>query len=420
MKKLLFIVSLCCSPVIMHAQNNITIEDCYQLARKNYPLIRRYELIEKTKEFNLSNAGKGYLPQVSLSAKATYQSEVTKVPVNIPNLDIEGLSKDQYSATLDLTQTIWDGGVISSQKEITRSNANVEEKQLDTDLYAINDRVNQLYFGILLLDAKLNQNDLLQDELQRNFKLISSYIENGVANQVDLDAIKVEQLKTIQNKAQLQSNRQSYIEMLATLIGKPLSKYAVLQKPLKDAIIISSEINRPELDLFQSKIDNLEVQKKNIKTSYMPKLGLFLTGGYGKPGLNMLENDFSAYYIGGVRLSWNFGSLYTHKNDRKILEAGQSNILTQRETFLFNTDIEVTQKNFEIDRNRELLKYDDEIIQLRTNVKKAAEVKVANGTMTVTDLMREINAEDLAKQDKIQHEIEYLLSIYNLKFTTNN
>lgn len=421
MKKIVYIVlGLITFPVFALSQNLIVLEDCYKKAKENYPLIKRYELIEKSRDFNLSNAVKGYLPQVSLSAKASYQSEVTKIPVSVPGLDIKGLSKDQYSATVDVTQSIWDGGVISAKKEAANASANVDQKQLDVDLYTINDRVNQLYFGILLLDAKIKQNDLLQEELERNYNQISSYIANGVANQSDLDAIKVEQLKAKQNKVQLESSRKSYIDMLGTLIGENIKDNAILQKPTGNELIIPNQINRPELDLFEARLNNLEVQKKTIKTGYMPKLGLFVTGGYGKPGLNMLESDFSPYYIGGIRLSWNFGSLYTQKNDRRLIETNQNSIFIQRETFLFNTNLETIQDQDEITKNRDLLKYDDEIIYLRNNVKKAAESKVANGILTVTDLLREINSEDMAKQDKIQHEIELLLSIYNLKFTTNN
>lgn len=398
----------------------LTIEGCQEKARKNYPLIKRYQLIEKTKGYNLSNAAKGYLPQFSVSAKATYQSDVTGIPISVPGIDIKPLGKDQYGITLDINQTIWDGGVVSSRKEMAKTGSEVALKQLEVTLYSINDRVNQLFFGILLLDAKVQQNQLLQDELERNFNLISSYIQNGVANQSDLDAIKVEQLKSMQIKTQLNSNRKAYVDMLLVLIGEPIREDIILEKPSVNSEWISGRIERPELYLFDAQYNDLETQKKIIRTGYMPKLGLFATGGYGKPGLNMLEDKFAAYYMGGVRLSWNFGGLYTEKNDRRLIEANQSSLAAEKETFLFNTSMEVTQEQSEIKRNRDLLRYDDEIISLRNNVKKSAEIKVANGTLTVTDLMREINAEDLAKQDKIQHEIELLLSIYNLKFTTNN
>lgn len=402
------------------AQSTLTIEQCQQMAKENYPLIKRYGLIERSKEYNLSNAGKGYLPQFSLSAKASYQSEVTKIPIDIQGIDIKGLSKDQYSATIDVTQTIWDGGVISSKKDITKASSYAEQKQLDVDMYKIVYQVNQMYFGILLLDARLKQNTLLQEELQRNFDLISSYIINGIANQSDLDAIKVEQLKTVQNKAQIVSNKKAYLVMLGILIGQKLNENIILPRPNADNLTIASQVKRPELELFDAQLANLETQKKAIKAGYMPKLGLFLTGGYGKPALNMLNNDFSAYYIGGIRLSWNFGSLYTQKNDRKLIETNQDNIATSRETFLFNTSLETSQEQNEINKNKDLLKYDDDIVTLRNNVKRATEAKVANGTSTVIDLMRDVNAEDLAKQDRIQHEIELLQAIYNLKYTTNN
>ena len=405
---------------IAFAQNTLTIEQCQQMAKENYPLIKRYGLIERSKEYNLSNAGKGYLPQFSLSAKASYQSEVTKIPIDIQGIDIKGLSKDQYSATIDVTQTIWDGGVISSKKDITKASSYAEQKQLDVDMYKIVYQVNQMYFGILLLDARLKQNTLLQEELQRNFDLISSYIINGIANQSDLDAIKVEQLKTVQNKAQIVSNKKAYLVMLGILIGQKLNENIILPRPNADNLTIASQVKRPELELFDAQLANLETQKKAIKAGYMPKLGLFLTGGYGKPALNMLNNDFSAYYIGGIRLSWNFGSLYTQKNDRKLIETNQDNITTSRETFLFNTSLETSQEQNEINKNKDLLKYDDDIVILRNNVKRATEAKVANGTSTVIDLMRDVNAEDLAKQDRIQHEIELLQAIYNLKYTTNN
>ena len=208
--------------------------------------------------------------------------------------------------------------------------------------------------------------------------------------------------------------------MLGILIGQKLDENITLPKPNADNLTISSQVKRPELELFDAQLVNLETQKKAIKAGYMPKLGLFLTGGYGKPALNMLNNDFSAYYIGGIRLSWNFGSLYTQKNDRKLIETNQDNIATSRETFLFNTSLETSQEQNEINKNKDLLKYDDDIVILRNNVKRATEAKVANGTSTVIDLMRDVNAEDLAKQDRIQHEIELLQAIYNLKYTTNN
>lgn len=395
----------------------LTVEDCYKKAQANYPLIKQYDLIEKTKEYNLSNANKGYLPQVMFSAKATYQSEVTEIPVQMPG--IETISKDQYAATLDVNQTLWEGGAIKSQKEGLRTAAEVEKKNVEVSIYAINERVNQLYFGILLADAQIRQTQLSQDELKRNYEKVQSYVQNGIANQADLDAIKVDQLKARQNEAQFTSTKKAYVEMLSKLIGEELNVNTqfVKPEPIRPA---ANEINRPELALYDAQIKNLEAQNSQITSGLMPKLGLFVTGGYSKPGLNMLEPDFSPYYIGGVKLSWNIGNFYTKKNSRNKIQTNISSVETQREMFLFNTNLDITQKSNNIDKYLDQLKYDDEIIALRNSVKQASEAKMANGTLSGTDLTRDINAEQMAIQDKILHETEYLLAIYNLKFATNN
>lgn len=402
----------------------LRIEDCYQKAQANYPLIKQYDLIEKTKEYNLSNANKGYLPQVMFSAKATYQSDVAQLPIDFSQLGIQGvdiptLSKDQYNVTLDINQTIWDGGTIKSKKEYIYTASEINKRDVEVSIYAINDRVNQLYFGILLADAQIRQNQLLQDELKRNYDQVQSYVQNGIANQSDLDAIKVDQLKSMQSKAQFISTKKAYIEMLSKLIGEDLSEHTELIKP-EPQRTVKNEINRPELVLFDAQIKNLEAQNRQITSGLMPAVGLFVSGGYGKPGLNMLDNNFSAYYVGGVKLSWNIGNFYTQKNSRRKIQANISSVEIQRETFLFNTQLDITQKDNNIDKYFDQLEYDDEIIALRNSVKRASEAKMANGTLSGTDLTRDINAEQLAIQDKIFHETELLLAIYNLKFATNN
>ncbi len=402
----------------------LTIEECYRKAQANYPLIQQYDLIEKTKEYNLSNANKGYLPQIDFSAKASYQSEVTQIPIDFSRLGINGisipvLSKDQYGTTIDINQTIWDGGSIKSQKEQIETAAEVERKNIEVNIYSINKRVNQLFFGILLTDAQIEQNRLLKEDLKRNYEQISSYMQNGIANQADLDAIKVDLLNTEQTTIQLTSTRKAYTEMLSRLIGEKLDSETELIKPSPEHNS-SRSINRPELSLYEAQIRNYEAQNSQLVSGIMPKIGIFATGGYGKPGLDMLKTDFSAYYIVGARLTWKIGNFYTKKNSKKTIQANIKSIETQRNTFLFNTRLEITEKENNIDRYTEQLKYDNEIIELKTSIRKAAEAKMANGTISGTDLARDINAEQTAKQNRILHEMELLLAIYDLKFATNN
>lgn len=419
-------VLLLLSGTALHAQQDqsLTIEQCYALAEQNYPLIKQYALLDQSRDYNLSNVARSRLPQISLNAKATYQSDVVKIPIDfsqfpLPGLDIPELNRDQYGLTLDITQTVWDGGATKARSEQIKAQSQVEAEQVKVSLYAVKERINQLYFGILMSDALLNQNQILQDELAQNFGRVKSLVAGGLANQSDLDVVSVEQLKAKQYATQIAHNRKAYLTMLSAFIGVKLDEQVELQRPLVQSAIPVENL-RPELTLFDSKSNLFEVQNRIIKADLMPKFGLFLTGGYGNPGLNMLKEGFTSYYIGGLRMSWSISSLYTRKNRLSDLNTQQGNISVQRETFLFNSDLQVTGKQNEIEKYHDLLADDDEIIALRQSVKRATEAKMNNGTANITDLIRETNAEALAKQDKILHELELLQAIYNLKYITNN
>lgn len=423
---------LICTLYLPGAYGQLTVEVCQEMAKSNYPLVRQYGLIEQTREYSVSNAAKGYLPRFSLSAKATYQSEVTKVPFSLPGITVEGLNLDQYQVVAEVNQTVWDGGHIRSQKELAKAAAEVGTQQLNVDLYALNNRVNELFFGILLLVEQLKQNVLLYEELQRNFDRISAYMANGVANEADLDAVKAEQINVLQSKTELQATRLAYERMLGFMLGSPLQEVVGgatgegkidLTTPSVEETVESpenAEIKRPELDLFGARFRQLEVQRRMIVAGNRPQIGLFIQGGYGNPGLNMLKNEFSPWYMGGVRLSWNFGGLYTRKNENRQVTVDQDQVGVQEATFLFNTNLQLMQEGSEIGKLRELMRRDDELITLRDRIKVAAEAKVANGTMSVIELLREINAGEQARQTKMLHRIQLLMAIYKQKNTTNN
>ncbi len=419
MKKYLFIIlSLACLiPATALAQ--ITLEHCQEKARANYPLIKRAALIDQTSAYNLENAAKAYLPQVSFTARATYQSEVTEIPIKLPNLSIEGLTKDQYQAVAEVNQVIWDGGVIKAQQQVTKANAGAEKQKLETDLYALRERVNQVFFGILLMDEQLKQNELLQSELQVNLDRVTAYMNNGVANQADVDAIKVEQFNAGQRRTELTSARKAYRDLLSAFTGEEIGDNDSFIKPVLSAPVDLTLKNRPEIGMFEAQSQLFASQSSLINSKNMPRIGAFVQGGYGKPGLNMLKNEFSPYAIGGIRFSWSFGGFYTKKNDLQLIEINKSNVAVQKETFLFNTGLQARQQYDEAEKYRNLIANDDEIISLRTSIRKSAEAKVANGTLSVSDLVREINAESIARQNKALHEMQYLISVYNLKNTTN-
>ena len=400
----------------------LSIEDCQRMARENYPAIARYNVIENVKNFSLENANTAYFPQLSLNAKATWQSDVTKIdlelPQNFPPLAIPVPDKDQYQVSAQLNQLIWDGGKVAAQKENIAANAEVEKQKLETEIYSLQERVNNVFFGALLLKEQLQQQATLEKELQRNYEKVQSYVTNGVANDADLSAVKVEQLKAGQQRIQMESGLDSYLRILSVLIGQQVDNETVLEKPAVD-LLLSNSINRPEIKLFEAQENLLNSQKSALNAKNMPVIGAFAQGGYGKPALNMFQNKFNPYFIGGVSLSWNFGSLYTFKNEKKSIEQQKIAIDSQRETFLHNLNMQLPQQQNEIEKYRRTMLDDNEIISLRTQIKNAAEAKVENGTMTVSDLLQEINALEIARQAKSLHEIQYLMSVYNLKFTTN-
>ena len=430
MNRYIFLLLLALGFLNSSAFGQLNIDQCQEKARKNYPQIMQYNLIEQTGAYNISNANKGYLPQLSFSAQATYQSDVTEIPASLgqilsqltgQNVTIASMSKDQYKMVAELQQTIWDGGMISSQKEQIKATTELEKQKLEVDLYTIKERVNQIFFGILALNEQKIQIDLLQKELQTNYEKIKAYMQNGVANQADLDMIRVEQLKVKQKKAELNAIQKSYREMLAVMIADTTALTAALEKPVFDTDMNREfGIKRPELKLFDAQTSLFASQEKMIRAGNLPKLGVFGQGGYGNPGLNMFNPGFTPYYILGAKLTWNFSGLYSQGNHLQKIALNKQTVASQKETFLFNTNLKVVNAQNEIAKIKEQIKSDDEIIALRKNIKKAAEVKVENGTLTVTDLIREINAESAAIQDKALRQIQLSMAIYNLKNITNN
>lgn len=394
-----------------------TLELCRQKARDNYPLVRKYGLITAARDYNIENVSKGNLPQFTLSAKASYQSEVTKIPLKIAGLSISSVSRDQYQASLDIKQNIWDGGRMTSQKRMAEASADVEREKNNVDLYDLNQRIDQIYFGILLIDEQLKQNQLLMDDLDRNYKQIDSYYRNGVANESDLDAVRAEQLDTKQRRIALTDNRSIYIGMLSLFLGEQIASDANFQKPIDKEP--ATEINRPELQWFNSQEAQLKRQREVLDAALKPHLGLFAQGSYGRPGLNTLNNNFRPYYLVGIKFEWNLDGYYTRKNDRLLLDNSKTEIDNARDVFLFNTRMQVAQQTGNVSSMRRQMQEDDEIIVLRDRICKAGESKVAHGTLSVTELLRMINAKDQARQTKALHEIELLSDIYQIKYTTN-
>jgi len=396
----------------------LTLSECYEKTEKNYPLIQQLELIDLSEKYNLQNASRAWIPQFQLYGKASLQSDAPSLSVPQPiNLSVE-VPKDQYQAYLQMNQIIWDGGQISSAKKTIKAATEVQRKQNEVDIYAVRGRINELFFGIILYDSQIEQIKVNLQELQRNLDKVISYADLGFANESDIDAVKVEQLSAEQNIVQLTAMREAFVAMLGAFMGEELAPDIALQKP--EIIVVRDVNNRLELQLFDATIMAQKIQNTQILSKNMPKIGLFVQGGFARPGLNMFDTGFKPYAIGGVQLNWGFGNLYTLKNEKRIIENNIHNIEINRKLFLLNQSIQTKQQKAIAEQYRKILTSDDEIIRMRKTIYKASEAKTEHGVMSITDLMRDLNMEHAAKAQKIVHEVNYLKALYDLKNLYNN
>jgi outer membrane protein TolC len=422
-----YIITLCLSCYALLASSQTTLEQCQQAAEQNYPLIKQRDLIARTTDLTVSNLGKAWLPQVNATAQATLQSDVAAWPEQMQamldqtGLDIKGLKKDQYRVGIDVNQTVWDGGTISAQQDIARQQGAVQALQTEVSLYTVRKRVNEMYFGLLLLDEQISLNNDLQRQLESSEKKLESLSKRGAAAECDYHAIKAERLGVSQQLASLQASRQTLARLLSAFCG--LEVHEVV-RPHVSETATSTTGTRPELRLADAQLRLVDAQERMLNANLMPRLSVFASGFYGYPGYNMFEDMMSHKWslngMIGARLTWNLGALYTRRGDKAKLALQRASAENNREVFLFNQHLEQTQSNEDIERYRQMIATDQEIIGLRSSVRKAAESKLAHGIIDVNDLIKEINAENAARVQQAVHQIEMLKAIYELKYTTNN
>ena len=422
MKKKIISFALIMMATAIQAQ---TLEECQLAAEKNYPMIKQYDLISQTTQLTIKNIMKGWLPQIAIAAQATYQSDVTSWPESMKGtfqqlgINMKGLSKDQYKVGIDLQQTIYDGGTISSLRSIARQEEKVQKAQVETNLYQVRKRVNEMYFSLLLLNEQIKLNDDVKTLLLSSEKKLASMLKGGTIATSDFENIRAERLSVEQQNESLKSQQQMLQHLLSTFCGIKVSN---VQKPAPFETTISMN-KRPEMQLFDNQLKLSSIKEKALNTQIRPKLGIFAQGFYGYPGFNMFEDmmnrKWSLNGMVGIKLSWNIGALYSLKNDKAKLRLQREMTENAREIFLFNNQLEEIQQNENIKRYHTMKQTDDEIIMLRTNIRKAAESKLAHGIIDINNLLREINNENAAKIQQTIHDIEMLKEMYNLKYTNN-
>ena len=423
MRKKLLLLSVLA--VLFPAVRAQSLEECRQAAEHNYPIIRQYDLIARTTELTVRNIQKAWFPQISVTAQGSYQNKVTAWPENLQGLfaqmglQLQGLSRDQYKVGIDVRQTLFDGGTIGSRREIARGEGAVQAAQTEVDLYKIGQRVHEMYFALLLLDEQLRLNADVNALLRSNEQQLAAMLKSGTASAGDFENVKAERLSAEQQQTELLSQRQTLQRLLSIFCGIPVDS---IRRPAVPNLP-SGENKRPELRLFDRRLQLTDAQEKALDAQLLPQLGFFAQGYYGNPGLNLFEDMMKRRWswngIAGLKLTWNLSALYTHRNEKSKLRVQRELIENARQLFLFNNRLDETQQSENVRRFREIAQRDGEIIALRTAVRKAAESKLAHGIIDVNGLLREINKENAAKTQQAIHEIDMLKAMYDQKFSHN-
>ena len=405
----------------------VTLEECVKLAQDNYPLIRKYDLLEQTKDVNLSDIHKSWLPQINVYGQGTVQNETPSFPKSLTELisqtgtSISGLNEWQYKIGVDLSQNIWDGGASKSQRRMERAEDTERKAALDVQLYAIRQRVEDLYFGILLIEEQAEQTRAMHSLLQSNLDKLQAMLDNGTALQSDVDMVEAQCLGTAQQLTQAESTAKSYRKVLEIFTGKSIAGQELVRP---DATLPQDLLpDRPELRHFEAQLQANEARNASITASLMPRIGLFAQAYYGYPGLDyfesMMNRDLSFNLLAGVKVSWNIGAFYHKKNDRQKLRLSSDHIAVERDVFLFNTSMQTRSQLDRIDELKAVMAKDDRIVELRQNVRMAAESQLGNGVIDATALLTKLTDEKQARLNASYHEIQLLQSIYQLKYTLN-
>lgn len=426
MKKYLLALSgviLMCLP----AMGVVTLEQCLDAARANYPLIKRYDLLAATQDVELSDIDKSWLPHIDAYARVSAQNVVPSFPETLSDMmrqmggDVKGLGKVQYKVGVDATQMVWDGGATRARRDVTRADTEVKRAALDVQMYGIRTRVESLFFGILLLQQQIEQTRSAMGVYEANLERLRSMLASGTAMQSDVDMVEAAMLEVKQRLTAAQSTRTGYLNVLSLFTALELA-----DEPLAvPDVHIPDELTsrRPELSLYDARLALSGLQRAAIDASLKPKVGLFAQGYYGYPGIDyfkaMMKRTPSFNIVAGVSVSWSADALYTRHNSLRKIQTVNSEVEEERQTFLFNNRMQCTSELEQIHSLEAQMQDDARIEALRANVRKAAESQLRGGVIDATALITKINDETQAALTAAYHRILLTQAICNLKNTLN-
>ena len=410
MKNIFKIMFLFLTPIFSNAQQTFTLEDCYTLANKNYPLAKQTHLLEQKSGFEIEALNKAKLPRIDMNAQATYQSDVTGLPISLPN--VTPINKDQYRATLDVNQLLYNGGIIDTNAKLKEAQTKTQQQQVEVNLYQIKTKINQLYFSILLLQERKALLISKQNQLISKIDEVKSGVKFGAILPASEKVLEAENFKIKQQLTEIQFDKKRLLENLSSLTFSTIDENLTLVKPM---IItdFSVENSRPELKLFDLQNDQIEVSKELVSKNNLPKVNAFGLAGYGNPGLNMLDNSFQTFYMVGLRANWNVFDWNKSKADKQALSVSAAIVSTEKENFLLNNSLQLQEMQNEIYKTEEIIKTDSDIIILREYVEKSSNAQLKNGVITSSEYLVEFTNLYEAKTNQKLHEIQLDLAKAN-------
>lgn len=412
--KFILIFFLICSVNLYSQNDNLSLKELYKFAYENYPNSKQIKYFNDINDLKLKNLNVNFLPQISLKGQATYQSEVTKLNISNPLFKPEELNKDQYKLTLDVKQLIFDGGTVSSQKESELSQLKVDKQKLEVELFGLRSRVNDLFFSILLLQEKKKVNENLIKDLNQRISEMESKVRNEIITPNNVYILQAQVLQTEQEIESIDADRKASLKMLSELVGKNLSENSNLDIPFINEYQVNNDFSsRPEYKLFDYQKNQLKSYSDIVNTRIIPKFSAFGQAGFGRPGLNMLDNSFQPFYMVGLSLSWNPINWNSNDNELQIYKINENIIDLQKETFEKNLKVSLEKYKSEIDKYENLLKKDDDIISLRNKIIATLYSQLQNGTITSTVYLTELNNKSQSQIMLETHKIQLLQAKIN-------
>ncbi len=418
-KLVLLLIAFFTAELNAQVVQQVSLDSALVWAERAYPLTHERALIQQAEQLSLENVSRGVWPQVIVVGQATYQSDVTALSIPVPGFSPPQISKDQYRLYGEISQSLTDLYTNSRQKKRVQAESEAELSKHEVDLYALKQRVQQVYFGILLIQEQLILLDIIQKDLQTAFETTQVAVKNGVALPGSEDVIRAELLSIYQKRIETEAGLQVYREWFTAFTQKELDQQATFEKPAF-LRFQHAEILRPELRVFQASWNRLESQSALTKIKTMPRLSVFLQSGVGRPALNMLDNEMAFYYIGGLRLQWNMSAFYTQGKEQKTIGIQQKRLEAQKNTFLFNTNLQLTQHDSELEKWKRMAESDLALVVLREKLKQTAQIQLENGSISSTEFLTYVHAEEKARQNSLIHEMQWLMTQYNRKLTAGN